>query len=177
MSHRSRRRPELTLQYYCCCCRRRPTSPSHTQQLNSTFRSTAVVQATFAGGEPWTASGRRRRMAAECAIQQSNQTLRYAQCKFLNHYCQQFNLVIAATLLHLSVVPSKSVPQFMSGRGNGAMNAAAAPSGKTVSPSVRRVVPSVNRRRSPRSFVPSVRVARPSSRSKYPEANLLFKQR
>ena len=30
-----------TLQYYCCR-RRRPTSPSHTQQLNSTFRSTAV---------------------------------------------------------------------------------------------------------------------------------------
>ena len=70
MAHRSRKRPELTLQYYCCCLRRRPTSPSHTQQLNSTFRSTAV-QATFAGGEPctvvqWTA-GDGRRMAAECA--------------------------------------------------------------------------------------------------------------
>ena len=83
MAHRSRRRPKLTLQYYCCCRPRRPTSPGHTQQLNSTFRSTAV-QATFAGGEPsLTASGRRRRMAAECAPQPSNQTLRYAQCKSL----------------------------------------------------------------------------------------------
>ena len=58
-------------------------------------------------------------------------------------------------------MPSKSVTHFIFGRGNGAMNAAAAPSGKTVSPSVRRVVPSVNRRRSPRSFVPCfARVAR-----------------
>ena len=65
--HSSCRKLKLTLQYCCCCRRCRPTSPSHTQQLSSTFRLQCNISRR-------PAAARRRRQACECEAAGRNTT-------------------------------------------------------------------------------------------------------